>query len=282
MKRLLFAFIAFLICCFTSVVFTGCKDKKVASDESSEDSLSTDSAFIDSISFVEEDTPMPKAADELFDDFIFNFASNGRLQLSRIVFPLVIFKGERTDTMTKNQWEREPFFMEQDFYTLLFDDKQQMESVKDTCINHAIVEKIYLESGYVTQYIFNKDEGEWKMTAINDTTYRGTPNESFLDFYTHFTTDTIFQEASISDPLQFSGPDPDDDFATMEGVITPDQWSSFAPDLPKEMLYNIVYGEPAKGVSEKLFVVRGIANGLETELTFRRKEGKWMLTQIAL
>ena len=35
-----------------------------------------------------EDTPLPKAADELFDDFFFNFVSNPKFQTSRVVFPL--------------------------------------------------------------------------------------------------------------------------------------------------------------------------------------------------
>ena len=40
-----------------------------------------------------EQTPMPRAADELFDDFIFNFAANRKLQFSRIKFPLKIQRG---------------------------------------------------------------------------------------------------------------------------------------------------------------------------------------------
>ncbi len=244
-----------------------------------------DSLKIDSLVYgeeKEEDVPMPQAADELFDDFIFNFTSNGRLQLSRIAFPLVRYKGEHTDTIAKQEWEPERFFMEQDYYTLIVDNEEQLESVKDTSINHAVIEKIYLESGYVTQYIFNRKGGKWMMTAVNDTTWRDTPNESFLNFYNRFATDTLFQTASVQNPLKFSGPDPDDDFSVVEGLLMPEQWSSFAPELPRGMMYNVVYGSSSTSINEKVFVVRGIANGLETELVFRKRDGKWKLTEMSI
>ncbi len=282
MRRLLFVVGAFAATSVASVVFVGCKGTPTPDVAPAAEELYADSATIDSLVFDTKDTPMPKAADELFDDFIFNFATNSRLQESRIVFPLVMHKGNRTDTVSKSQWEMEHFFMEQDYYTLLFDSYEQMESVKDTSVARAIVEKIYLESGYVTQYLFARERGVWMMTSVSDTTYRATPNESFLTFYTRFVSDTLFQEASIANPLPFSGPDPDDDFATMEGVIMPEQWQMFAPELPKEMIYNIVYSAPSASTTEKLFVIRGIANGLETELLFRRREGRWKLVRLAM
>ncbi len=284
MKKLLFLFAAFIVMCLASVI-TSCQDKKRTPKELFPDSILVDSIFSDSTFMTEEDdddAPMPVAADELFDDFIFNFTKNSRLQLSRIDFPLIQYKGERVDTIEKNEWEMESFFTEQDFYILLLDNDRQMENVKDTAINHAIVEKIYLESGYVTQYIFNRTDGKWMMTSINDTTYRGTPNESFLNFYNRFSTDTLFQESSISNPVAFSGPDPDNDFSDMEGTLMPEQWRNFAPDLPREMIYNVVYGLPARSTLEKLFVVRGISNGSEVELTFKNRDGKWKLTKLTM
>jgi hypothetical protein len=77
------------------------------------------------------------------------------------------------------------------------------------------------------------------------------------------------------------GPDPDDDFSMMEGIITPDTWEAFAPELPSKMIYNIIYGEAKKETNSKLFVLRGIANGQELEMTFKRKDGKWLLTKLA-
>ena len=39
-----------------------------------------DTAVVDTMEQIISETPMPKAADELFDDFFFNFAANGKLQ----------------------------------------------------------------------------------------------------------------------------------------------------------------------------------------------------------
>lgn len=44
-----------------------------------------DTASVDTMEQLISDTPMPKAADELFDDFFFNYAANRKLQLERTV-----------------------------------------------------------------------------------------------------------------------------------------------------------------------------------------------------
>ncbi len=63
------------IVCFTSV---GCTDKKPAPaiDSAASDTVVADTQAMDSTEKLIEETPMPKAADELFDDFVFNFAAN--------------------------------------------------------------------------------------------------------------------------------------------------------------------------------------------------------------
>ena len=80
--------------------------------------------------------------------------------------------------------------------------------------------------------------------------------------------------------MKFVGPDPDDDFVQMEGLITPDTWPAFAPQLPQKMIYNIVYGQPRKERDTKVFVLRGIANGLEMELRFKRVNNRWLLMKM--
>ena len=44
--------------------------------------------------------------------------------------------------------------------------------------------------------------------------------------------------------------------------------------------YSVVYGKPKRGSNQKIFVMRGIANGLEVEMTFKRKNGDWKLTKL--
>lgn len=224
--------------------------------------------------------PMPVAVDELFDDFIFNFASNKRLQMERVQFPLIINSGAKIDTVQRSDWQMEHFFMHEGEYTLMFDSQEQMEHVKDTTLNEAIVEKIFLAQDFIRQYIFRRDNGLWMLCEVRNQTLPRNPNASFIDFYHRFVTDSVFQRESLSEEIDFVGPDPDDDFAQMEGVITPDFWDAFAPELPRCMLFNIVYGHQDPSANEKIFVLRGIANGLEIELTFRRSNGHWKLTKL--
>ena len=224
--------------------------------------------------------PMPKAADELFDDFLYNFAANRKLQMERIAFPLKKVNGNKVETIDKRQWRMERYFMRQQYYTLLFDSERHMEVVKDTSVNHAVVEMIYFNTGAIIQHVFNRLRGVWMLTEIQTIPISASNNASFLEFYSRFSTDTEFQEESLAESIQFEGPDPDDDFARMDGVITPDTWEAFAPELPKQMIYNIIYGKPRPEGNRKVFVLRGIANGMELEMTFQRRDGVWRLYKL--
>ena len=227
------------------------------------------------------ETPMPRAADAYFDDFIFNFTANKRLQFERIVFPLRVTEADGKTRMTeKSQWKMEHLFMRQGYYTLLFDDDDQMSHMKDSAVNEAIVEKIMLKKNKVKNYFFHRVRGAWMMYEVRTTPVEENANASFLTFYKRFTTDSVFQVQSINETVEFVGPDPDDDFNVMEGVITPDTWEAFAPQLPEKVLYNIVYGKPETKGNKKIFLMRGVSNGLEVELRFKKVGGKWLLMKM--
>lgn len=283
MKKL--SFISVLLALLTIVCFSsvGCTGKKPASDADTlaSDTTVADTQAMDSTEKLIEETPMPKAADELFDDFVFNFAANRKLQLSRVHFPLPVYRNEKVvKTIDKKHWKMEHFFMRQDYYTLIFDNQKQMNLVKDTTIDHVVVEKVFYHKKTVQQFLFNRINGQWMMTSINYKPMYSNKNASFLKFYGKFATDSTFQAEHLHNPVKFVGPDPDDDFSTMTGDIEPETWPAFAPKLPSIMIYNIIYGQKYNESNQKIFVIRGIANGLETELTFKRIGGKWMLTKL--
>ncbi len=270
----------FVITCFST---TGCVDKKSAKaiDTTVVDTAVADTQAVDSAEKLIEETPMPKAADELFDDFVFNFAANRKLQLKRVQFPLPVYRNEKlVKQIDRKHWRMEHFFMRQDYYTLIFDNYKQMNLVKDTTIAHVVVEKVFYRKQVVQQFVFDRIQGLWMMTSINYKSMYQNQNASFLKFYGKFATDSVFQSEHLHNPVKFVGPDPDDDFSTMTGDIEPETWPAFAPELPHGMIYNILYGQQYTESNQKIFVIRGIANGLETELTFRRIGGKWMLTKL--
>ena len=277
MKKILVAFFAFLALMFS------CKGNKTEGTDiapADTDSVN-DTTAVDTMEQLISETPMPKSADELFDDFFFNFAANRKLQQKRIKFPLPVVKGDKRDTIDKARWKTDHFFMRQGFYTLIFDNPRQMNVVKDTSVNHVVVEKIIFNIKTVKQYVFDRINGLWTMQAIRYQPLYQNQNASFLSFYEKFVNDSTFQTESISEQVHFIGPDPDDDFGQMEGLLTPETWPAFAPELPKDMIYNIIYGENGKSGKQKIFVLRGISNGLEMEITFKREGDKWMLTKLS-
>ena len=283
MKKL--SFLSVLLAVLTVVCFTsvGCSDKKPAQvhDSTSVDSVIADTQAVDSTEKLIEETPMPKAADELFDDFVFNFAANRKLQMKRVHFPLPVYHNDKlVKSIGKRAWKMEHFFMHQDYYTLIFDNQKQMNLVKDTAIDHVVIEKVFYAKKKVQQFLFNRINGEWMMTSINYKPMYTNMNASFLKFYGKFATDSAFQAEHLHNPVKFVGPDPDDDFSTMSGDIEPETWPAFAPQLPHGMIYNIIYGQKYSESNQKIFVIRGIANGMETILTFKRVHGKWMLTKL--
>ena len=268
------------------LILTGCKDLKPQNADDSvleEDSLEVADSLTEEESMDEliSEEPMPVSAEELFDDFLFNFASNKRLQMERVKFPIIVSSEAKADTLEKNDWQMEHFFMHHGEYTLIFDSEAQMEAVKDTSVNHAIVEKIFMDQGFVCQYQFDRKNGRWMLDRMNKQTMSHNPNASFLSFYRRFATDSVFRQQSLAQEIAFSGPDPDNDFDQMEGVITPDFWEAFAPELPHGTIYNIMYGHPHSHSNTKIFVLRGIANGLEVEMTFHREHNQWRLTKLS-
>ena len=137
-----------------------------------------------------------------------------------------------------------------------------------------------LRKNEVKDYYFQRIKGAWMMREVKVTPIEASPNASFLAFYKRFVSDSVFQVKSINETVEFIGPDPDDDFNMMEGVITPDTWEAFAPQLPEKVLYNIIYGKQVPEGNQKIFLMRGVSNGLELELRFKRIGNRWMLTKM--
>ncbi len=265
---------------FAIMMMAGCTGNKTKPETVAKDTIDSIDTETDSVDSIISQTPMPKSADELFDDFFFNFAANRKLQLKRIVFPLQVTDGKVNRAIQKNEWKMDHFFMHKEFYTVIFDNEKQMKLPKDTSVANVIVEKVNLERNNVKQYVFERINGQFMLTKINLGGFYQSANESFLKFYRKFAVDSAYQVESMEKEVKYIGPDPDDDFKTMVGVITPESWFGLSPELPSGVIYNIIYGQQYKQSNRKIFVIRGISNGLEVELTFRKKSGKWKLVKL--
>lgn len=266
----------------TMLMGTGCTDRKASSDDSTyADTLLRDTLPEDSLETLLEEQPVPKAADELFDDFIFNFAANKRLQRERTDFPLKVDVYGKIKTVERNNWVMEHFFMRQDYYTLIFNSEKQMGIMRDTSVTHVTVEKISVDKNQLEEWYFNRVNGLWRLQLKSIASLNSHKDAQFIKFYNDFVTDSLFQSQSLAEEVSISCPDPDDDFSRIDGEVMPEQWSAFTPWMPSGTLYNIHYGiKPYKNTNTRLFLIRGIANGLGTELTFIREGEKWVLKKM--
>ena len=67
----------------------------------------------------------------------------------------------------KGEWEHDYLFTQQSYYTLLFDDEDDLELVGDTALTSVQVEWILLENRMVKKYYFERTKGVWMLEAIN-------------------------------------------------------------------------------------------------------------------
>ena len=231
---------------------------------------------------VEEEPVVPASADESFADFLYNFALDEKLQLRRILFPLPYYMDNKKDSIQKEEWVHDALFSQQEFYTMLYDNLDDVELEKDTASTSVRIEWIDLKANKMKRYYFERLYGWWKLEAIDDATMTKEDNgmEDFYEFYERFANDSLFQAERVADPLPFVTPDPDDEFQILETTIQKSQWFTFQPQLPTEHLTNVNYGQRLdKNSRTRVIEMRGFGNGFCNTLYFRCRNGEWRLTK---
>lgn len=221
----------------------------------------------------------PLEADELFDDFIFNFASDKTLQEQRTVFPLPYHHAGVLKTITKETWTHIDLFPGQNYYTILFDREEDIDLVGDTSLHAVQVEWFLLKKRIFKKYSFQKKRGMWMLSSIDFSPIKAEKGDNdFLSFYTRFVTDSVYQRQHVCSPLKFITIDPDDDFAVLETTLDIDQWYAFRPMMPADSLSNFCYGQKNETSSNaKILKVNGIGNGYSNIFYFRKRHGSWEL-----
>lgn len=274
-----------VVCAAMVCVTTGCSEKKAEPvDTTATDTLAVDTVDTVKVDSVVEAAPMPKAADKLFADFFFDFISKKKVQLNRIEFPLKVTADGKTRLVGRQEWRMERFYQNQEYYTQIFDNERQMRDVAKTKADTVIVEKIHLANGRVEQYVFHHPEGKWLLTELRTVGLKESANASFLAFLQRFFSDHDYQMAHVKSPLDYYGPDPngEDENHYVRMKIQAATWSEYLPEIPGDQIYNILYGQVYKESQEKIFLFKGIANGLETQLRFQKQGSQWRLTKLSL
>ncbi len=216
--------------------------------------------------------------DELFDDFIFNYAADNTLQLVRTKFPLPYIKNGVQTSIKKEIWEYNELFPGQNYYTLLFDNEKDMDIAGDTALTSVRLQWFFLKERKLKNYFFERMKGIWMLKSMELQDFGNEYDKGFISFYSRFVNDSIFQRSHIYLPLRFVTLDPDDEFSILETTLDLDQWYVFRPAMPSEWLSNICYGQSYDDRSNiKILKVNGIGNGYSNVFYFRRRFGTWEL-----
>ncbi|EJW94853.1 lipoprotein [gut metagenome] len=241
----------------------------------SEDSAAYVQAAESMDSMWEENTFSVPTGVEQFDDFIFNFASDPVLQRQRTEFPLPYYTMDNeVQKISEKEWKHDNLFTKQNFYTLLFDREKEMDVVGDTSQVSVQVEWIFLKTHQLKSYCFERKQGVWMLVAVHTRPIAKGINDNFVEFYTRFANDSVYQLKHVRNPLQFVTIDPDDEFSILETTLDANQWMAFRPVLPTDKLSNINYGQKNEDLSHsKILKVNGIGNGYSNIFYFRKRKG---------
>lgn len=240
----------------------------------------TDSVHADTALVVED--VIPPSADESFADFFYNFASDEKFQLSRIVFPVSTYKGDKIVRIPKEEWQHDYLFSRDPAYTVLLDREEDMEMEKDTSMRSVQVDIINLVRSQIKRYYFQRKKQSWFLEAINlqRLVHETDGEEDFMQFYEKFSSDSVFQAERLADPLGFVTADPDDEFQILETTLEPGQWFAFRPPMMAGKLTNVHYGQKEDLHSDsKIVEFKGFGNGFSNTLYFERRGGIWKLMQ---
>ena len=272
-----------LLCCLLCLCFSCVEQKK------NRTSVERPTEIVDTVIVtpeVEDDTliiveeVIPVTADESFVDFFYNFVSDEKFQQKRILFPLPVYQEDSVARYQKGEWTFDTLLSKEEVYTVMFDTQDEMELEKDTSAHSVQVDWISFDSRKTKRYYFERKQDRWYLEAINHDKLKDDEleQETFVDFYTRFVEDSVFQTERIHDPLLFVTADPEDEFQIVETTLEKGQWFAFCPPLPRHGLTNIHYGQsnmPSSPV--KILELKGLGNGFSNVLHFHCRKGLWKL-----
>lgn len=276
MKNLICASLIILL-----VICSSCKNGNKKKESNSFKNLTekTDTSAEVEDSIKEDSTEIsvkPTKIDRSFDDFLYSFANNKRMQMLRIEFPLTFVNNNKVTKIQKEFWKFDRLFYKRPYYTMLFDRESELQG-QHSGLRQAQFEWIYLRTGKIQEYNFKrKKTGAWTLQSINLHNITSSDDENFFKFFYKFANDSAFQHSRTHEPITYVTNDPDDDFAILTTTMDINQWVAWKIFLPKETLSNINYGQTNRNDSAtKILCVKGQNAGNGYTLFFRRIGHTW-------
>jgi hypothetical protein len=231
--------------------------------------------------FEEED--LPKSADELFNDFFYNYVSDARFQKLRTVYkPCVeVDDSLRGDSVSCSGEFRQ--LKVYDSFFIIYEREEDLAFQKDTSLTEVVVERVNLESGVLEAFNFRRYNGKWVMNDVVSCSIEDTPNADFLSFYSVFSSDSVRRLDYVAEPLAFVMSTNDEEIDELV-ELSHDEWMELSSDMPipsKEII-NINYGQTCISNNNKLVLVEGVSNEHFLRYRFMKDNGKWMLVEVSL
>lgn len=285
MNRIVKVILPLFVVVFVLVTLFSCYNGKDSESSADVDSTIVETSVVtDTLSEVDEEIEEADESDKLdtsFDDFMFAFTHSDRLQSKRIVWPLTYtdVDGETKNLKSLN-CSSEFRFLKGDFFTVMYGDRKQVENQKsETDDSLVVVERIDLMEDKLRAYEFKLLEGKWKLTSMSDIVFHESDIYDFLTFYARFSSDTLYQQDHVEQPLKVMVLDPEEDDAYIEGTINAEQWRSFCPDVPQGVISNIRYGVQKYYLRQMILQKSGSSNGLQELFFFTKEDNEWYLTR---
>ena len=261
-----------------ALAFLGCKrnDMQTMQSATSTDSITESvAADSDSVSLPEP----PAAADGVFDDFMFNWMNNKHFQLERTAFPLPVVSKQGTSILSASEWKHEPLFSKREVYTMIFDNEKSMKNISDTAVKCVVVEMIKLREKSSISYMFTKQRGAWRLSAIKHEELSENKNSDFLDFYQKFASSEKFQKQHVARSFELSVIDPDS-YEHIKGTADANQWTLYAPVFPTDVMTNVNYGQEYGDTGERVLVVSSVDGMMSSTITFRKRGSQWLAVKL--
>lgn len=105
-------------------------------------------------------------------------------------------------------------------------------------------------------------------------------DDNFNIFLKYFSKDSIFQISRVNFPLKVKELDSDENFETIEKNIDISEYKKINLNYSNENLTKETdkYSQNIKiGTDKAVIEIRGIDNGIHTDIVFEKKKGKWKL-----
>lgn len=276
-----FILLAVLLLCISACNNNGAERNETVSN----DSVFVDSACseLDTLQLFDEEV-LPESADELFNDFFYNFASDVKFQSQRKAYYMNNHVGDSVLRVRSDQLDGYTHSLASDCYSIIYEREEDLAFLKDTTLTEVVVERIDLDGEHIEHYNFNRIEGKWMLTGIGKNDIGFNPNSDFLDFYKSFSSDSTYRRNSINEPLKFVLTGNDDDVEDDMQELTSDEWMAVSSDLPlpSNVMINIDYGQTIISKNSKFLLVEGISNGLFLTYRFMKIDGEWNLVEVVL